>query len=258
MLEEVSFVLGVQYMNRIRDLIDHLEINEADHLRTLAEHAADRIATGSVVYLYDHGHMLNHELFHRAGGLALLGQVALTGPEVTAPPVRPALAGQTPHHNLADTGVDRALARFTVKQTAMRSGDLLLIASAAGRAPFLVELALAAKEAGVETIGFIASQYAEQLPPLHASGHLLHQIVDHVVDLQTAAGDAELSVPGLDERFGSASGIMGALMGWMFMADLTEAMIARQMMPTVFRSLQYPDGPERLRQAQDRYHELGY
>lgn len=250
-------MLAKAYLDVVRRLADQLEAGELAHIDQIAEQAAKAVEAGQVIHLYDHGHMLNHELFDRAGGLALLDRIAPVRPSLPAKAVRPPAGRDLPRPTW-DLGLDRVFARFVVLQSDMRAGDLLFIASAAGRAPFLVDLALAAREAGVHTIGLIAMRYAQALPPSHPSGQLLHHVVDDVIDLQTSEGDAELSLEGLDERIGPASGIMGALIGWMVVVGLAEALVARGVVPTVFRSVQYPDGPARLEAARQRYQTLGY
>lgn len=250
-------MLAKAYLDVIRRLADQLEARELAHIDRIAERAAAAVQAGHVIHLYDHGHMLNHELFDRAGGLALLGQIAPVRPSLPVKAVRPPAGRDLPRPS-SDLDMDREFARFVVLQSDMRAGDLFFIASAAGRAPFLVDLALAAREAGVNTIGLIAVRYAEALPPLHRSRQLLHHVVDDIIDLQTSEGDAELSLEGLDERIGPASGIMGALIGWMVVVALAEAMVARGIPPTVFRSAQYPDGPVKLREARERYQRLGF
>ncbi len=250
-------MLAKAYLDVIRQMMGQLENEELIHIDQIAEEAAAAVKAGHVIYLYDHGHMLNHELFDRAGGIALLGQVAPVRPSQPTTAVRPA-AGRDLPRPAWNNGMDSEFARFVVMQADMRRGDWFFIASAAGRAPFLVDLALTARSAGVYTVGLIALRYAKILPALHPSGQLLHHVVDDLIDLQTSEGDAELSLEGLDEKIGSASGIMGALIGWMIVAALAEAMVARGIPPTVFRSAQYPDGPARLRAARERYQRLGY
>jgi uncharacterized phosphosugar-binding protein len=250
---------GQQYLDVVRRYVDGVGARELPHLRELAQDAARRISESALIHVYDHGHMLTHELFDRAGGLALLSKVAVARPGVSPSAGRPAL-GSPPDKKqpVEPLDMETTLARFVVRQSDMRPNDMLFIGSAAGRAPFLVELALEARRAGLRTVGVVALRYAETLPAAHPSGQLLHQVVDDVIDMQTGPGDAELVLDGVEEKVGPASGILTALIFWTFVVELTEALTARGIVPTVYRSTQYPDGPQRYQEARERYRTLGY
>lgn len=77
-------MVATRYLDAIRFLMNEIEVRELETIHALGEIIAERVvAGGGAVHLYDNGHMLSHELFHRAGGLALLGGLAITPPSVT-------------------------------------------------------------------------------------------------------------------------------------------------------------------------------
>lgn len=249
---------GRAYVAAIRRLTDRFEDRELDHLADLARRVAEAVMAGSAIHFYDNGHMLNHELFNRAGGLPLLTRFGIAGPQISDETPRRA-AGAPEKPSTEDEAFPLALARHAVRMSDLRPGDYLLIGSVSGRSPFIVELALAAGAGGVRTVALTALAYARTLPPLHPSGQLLHQVTDETVDIQTEAGDAALAVPGIRERVGPTSGIMAALTMWALEAEIAEALVQEhQVEPTVLRSVNYPDGPERLAEARTRFSEQGY
>lgn len=251
-------MLGQQYLTVIRALTNQLESQELPHLVQLADQAADVVMQGGAIHVYDNGHLLNHELFNRAGGLALLGGLQLTPPAVQHDVRRREGAVPPPQPDTADERFPLAWAREVVHRSACRPGDLLIIGSVSGRSPFIVELALAARTQGIFVVGLTALAYARELPALHPSGQLLYQVCDDVIDMGTGPGDAALAVPGLTEKLGPTSGVMAALVAWCFVAELTEALLERGLEPTVFRSVNYPDGPAAYQAAVARYQRLGY
>jgi len=252
-------MLGQQYLTVVRTLMNQLEREELPHLGRLGQQAADVVMQGGAIHVYDNGHLLNHELFNRAGGLALLGGLQLTPPAVEhAVRRREGAAAPPPLPDTADEPFSLAWAREVIRRSACRPGDILIIGSVSGRSPFIVELALAARAAGVFVVGLTALAYARELPALHPSGQLLYQVCDDVIDMGTGPGDAALAVPGLSEKLGPTSGVMAALVAWCFVAELTEALLARGLEPTVFRSVNYPDGPDVLKAQVARYQRLGY
>lgn len=246
------------YLNAVRELIQDLESQEMSHIHELGQRLADTVISGQVVHLYDNGHMLNHELFNRAGGLALLARLDVARPAVTNVVVRPRLQSATGQSGSSDHDLDLALARYAVEHSSMVAGDQLIIGSVSGRSPFIVELALEAGRRGIHTLALTAGRYARTLPPLHVSGKLLYQVTEDVIDIQTGAGDAALAMEGLEEKVCPTSGVMAAIAMWTLESDIAQALLEKGVIPTVFRSVNYPDGPERLSAARQRFAERGY
>jgi len=251
-------VLGQRYLAVLRDILTAVEEDELPKLEGLADRIAEGIAAGGAFYVYDNGHMLNTELFNRAGGLALLAPVPVV--RLPAPPEGRRRAGAPLVGDEAAEGAEdeRALARISVRRAGLRPGDVLLLGSVSGRSPMVVEMALAAKAQGAYVVALTALAYARVLPPLHPAGRLLYQVVDLVLDTHTREGDAELHVDGLPYNVLPSSGISAAAVAWCLVGELVERLLARGLAPTVFRSVNYPDGPERYQEALVRYRRLGY
>lgn len=249
--------MGKRYLGVLRDIVDAVERDELPKLEALADRIADRIAAGGAFYAYDNGHMLNTELFNRAGGLALLAPVPVAHPP--APPDGRRKGGEPLADRAAEDALDGpALARMAVRRAGVRAGDVLLLGSVSGRSPMVVEMALAAKAQGAYVVALTAVAYARVLPPLHPSGQLLYQVADLVLDTHTQEGDAELEVEGLPYKVLPSSGISAAAVAWCLVGELVERLLARGLEPTVFRSVNYPDGPDRYQDALARYRRLGY
>ncbi len=248
---------GSAFTHKLYGLIGDFEAREMRHIEYLGERLAQSVISGHVVHLYDNGHMLNHELFNRAGGLALLAQLNITPPTITNTVVRRHL-DMFPLSSSQDHTIDVALARFAIERSSMIPGDYLLIGSVSGRSPFIVELALEARRAGIHTVALTALRYTQSLPARHPKGKLLYQIADEIIDIQTEEGDASVHLDGLEERIAPTSGIMAAVAMWTLEIELAQALLKRGVMPTVFRSVNYPDGPERFAAAHQRFTELGY
>lgn len=250
-------MLGHQYINVIQRLATAIDKEEMPKIAGVAEKLNDVVLSGGAVFLFDNGHMLNHELFNRAGGLAMLGQFTVSQPAYSASVVRAVDTTSGVSKPGEDIALSVALARRAVEVSGIRAGDALIIGSVSGRSPFVVELARAARQSGIYTVAMTAKSYASTLPPIHPDGLLMNVCVD-CLDIHTSVGDAELSVDGLDEKLGPSSGLMAALVSWCLVAELTERLLAAGRVPTVFRSVNYPDGPERYQAQVQRYRQLGY
>lgn len=251
-------MIGTAYLAAISRVMREIETEELPRIEELAGRIADAIGAGGLFYIYDNGHMLTTELFNRAGGLALLAPLTFGRPALGTSAVRPGGHPAAETDGAADVADDGALARMAVRRAGVRAGDVVLLGSVSGRSPFVVEMARAASERGALTIGLTALHYSRMLPASHESGQRLFEAVDVVLDTHTGIGDAEVSIEGLSERALPSSGVSAAMVAWCLMGELMAALLSRGIEPTVFRSINYPDGPERHREALDRYRRLGY
>ncbi len=250
-------MLAQQYLDAIQRILGDVR-EDLPQLAALGGQIAGRIAEGGVFYVYDNGHLLTSELFNRAGGLALMAPIQLTRPRFGSDAVR---RGGEPVAGRADAVVaeeELLLARMAVQHAGVGAGDVVLLGSVSGRSPLVVEMAREAARRGALTIALTALSYARTLPPAHPSGQRLDGAADVVLDTHTTVGDAEISVPGLAETLLPSSGVSAALVAWCLVGEVVEHLLAREIVPTVFRSINYPDGPERYREAVARYRELGY
>lgn len=149
-------------------------------------------------------------------------------------------------------------AREVIRRSSCAAGDVLIIGSVSGRSPFIVEMALYARSRGLTVVGLTAVAYAKVLPASHSSGRLLYQACDIVVDIHTGPGDAALDIEGVSERVAPTSGVTAAIVCWCLVAEVTEALVTRGLESTVFRSINYPDGPATYAAQVARYERLGY
>ena len=247
-------MLAQEYLAAMRRIMGSLA-EDVPEIARLADEIAGRIEAGGILFVYDNGHLLTSELFSRAGGLALLAPITLTRPHWGSGALR---RGGEPTHPLVDGDEEElVLARLAVQHAGVRTGDVVLLGSVSGRSPLVVEMAREASRRGALTIALTALAHASGLPPAHPSGQRLDQAAQVVLDTHTSAGDAEVALPGLAEKLLPSSGISAALAAWCLVGEVAEALVARGIEPTVFRSVNYPDGPERYRDAMARYRELG-
>ncbi|UVI28366.1 sugar isomerase domain-containing protein [Paenibacillus spongiae] len=223
-----------------RQLIDSIEQEQLQMINRVAELAAQSVAAGGSVYIHDRGHLLNYELFHRSGGLALLKHLNMS--PVTGEGVQGEL--------------DAAAA--TIPASPIRKGDILILGSVSGRAASVVELARQARDHGIVTVALTAVDYTSQTPSLHPSGKRLFEVCEHVLDIMTLKGDAALEAEGMEEKILPTSGVTSAVVSWCFIAQLIESLLAKGIAPSVYRSVSMPGGMEQIEATNKRFQELGY
>jgi len=238
------------YFAVLIDKIRRAADTQAQALAAAADACAEALAAGGVVHLFDTGHMISQELVRRAGGL-----VAFT-------PLR--YGGVLDNSNLhrgrslpSGEEAERTLLRWVFAGDSLRRGDVLVISSVSGTSVRVVELALAARAAGLLVVALTAPAHSGRLAPEHSSGRRLYEIADLVLDNQAPYGDAMLRIDGLDVAANPASGVVGAALMWALNAGIIERLVARGIEPTVYESIHLPDGPARVEAAEARYAERG-
>jgi uncharacterized phosphosugar-binding protein len=215
---------------------------------------ADALAAGGALHIYDTGHLVSQELVRRAGGLVAFTPLrfsltvdnpVLNRPSADAPAGKPA---------------DLAWIGHIFGRDQLRPGDVLIAGSVSGKSATVVELARQARQHGLTVIALTAVAYSAHLQSEHPSGQRLFEAADLVLDNHAPYGDALLAVEGLarasDEGGGDAicpaSGLGAATVLWAVTAGIVEELLARGLTPTVYPSVNLPDGPERVRRVEAR------
>ena len=224
---------------------------DQEPIRQAAHLCAEALAQGGVLHIYDSGHMVSQELVRRAGGLAAfspltfslnVNSAVLTRSEPSTGDARQAIAYIA---HIFDRGQ-------------LRPGDVLFVGSVSGKSASVVELAIQARAHGLTVIALTSPAYSGQLVSEHPGGKRLYEVADLVLDNHAPPGDGMLAVEGLDAALCPASGIGAACVLWGVSAGIVEEMLARGLTPSVYASVNLPDGPERLRQVEKRALEKGY
>jgi len=237
-----------------QQLIADIARSQGEAIRRAANLCADCLCRQGVIHLYDTGHLVSRELVNRVGGLAAMS------------PLNFGLSVENPNQfrqAQSETGrgsfeTDALVVSAALKRSHAKAGDVLIIGTVSGKQTIPVELAIQAKEHGLTTIGITSLRYSSQLQSVHPSGKRLFEVVDLVLDNGADYGDAMLEVEGLDRKICPASGIGAAMVMWAMVAGIVEEMLKRGLQPTVFKSINLPDGPEIYKQTVDDYIRKGY
>jgi len=243
-------VLISSYFDAISEKIAEIRAGESDNIAHVAEVCAHSIEAGGVIHMHDTGHMLNSEMVGRAGGLVVITPFTFGLNVSNANSFREKTASQP--------NVTPEIVALALKKSNIRPGDVLFIGSVSGKSEQVVELALQAKAMGVTTVAITAMAYSPKLESQHPSGKRLYEAADIVLDNHAPYGDAMLAVKGLDVDICPASGIAAACILWAVCAGIVENLIANGIVPTVFRSVNAPGGPEDVKARHERYREKGY
>ena len=239
------------YFENLRQRIDAIAANP-EPIQQAAKICADALAQGGVIHVFDSGHMLSSELIHRAGGLAAFSGLSLNLNVVDLVRTRP----DRPLPE--DSRLSYGYIEHVFETDQLRPGDVLFVGSVSGKTPNVIELAIQGKAHGLKVIGLCSLAYSSRLAPEHPSGKKLYEVADLVLDNQAPYGDGMMAVEGLAYPVCPASGIGAAAVMWAVVAGTIEEMLARGLTPTVFPSVNLPDGKTVLAQVEAEALRKGY
>jgi uncharacterized phosphosugar-binding protein len=219
-------------------------------IQRAARICSDALAHGGVIHVYDSGHMVSSELINRAGGLVALSGLSISLNVINSVKSRPASADQK---TLSYHFIEHI---FETNQ--LRRGDVLFVGSVSGKSANVVELALQARSHGMTVIAITALAYSPKLESEHPSGLHLFEAADLVLDNHAPYGDGMLEVDGLDYPICPASGLGAATVMWAVVAGIIENLLAEGLKPTVFPSVNRPDGKALVSQVEAEARQKGY
>ena len=238
-----------KYYDTIDELMTKVKTTQRENCIAAGKLIADSVAKGGAVHIYDTGHIINSELVERGGGLMLYK--ALKYQFHIEDPVRPR------DRSGVDTST-KGLAKYILRASNCMPGDVLIMGSVSGKSSNVIDLALAAKEFGMYVIAITSVEYSSQVPSDHSSGKRLFECADIVLDNCAPAAEAMMDVPGLDTKLCAASGISAAFLMWSVTTVVVEELLAKGIMPSVFKSHNYQDGPEFNQKKREVYAKFGY
>ena len=238
-----------QYYSALQGKIAEIAAHP-EPIRQAAQICADALSQGGVVHIFDSGHMVSSELINRAGGLVAFAPLSF-GLNVTNTVKTCAAAPDQPSRSYGYIA-------HVFDTNQLREGDVLIVGSVSGKTANVVELALQAKAHGLTVIALTSLAYSSRLTSEHPSGKRLFETADLVLDNHAPFGDAMLPVEGLEYAIAPASGLGAAAVLWGMVAGIVEELLARGLTPTVFPSVNRPDGWALVKHAEEEALRKGY
>lgn len=202
---------------------------EAASIEQAAHMITESLRRGEVLHLFGsgHSHLPVEEAFYRSGGLAAV-----------SPLFDPSL--------MFHEGVEKCIAlekwagyatRFIVPKYDLRAGEVIIVLSASGRNNAPIEVALAAHDKGLYTIGVTSRRYSAAFTSRHPSGKHLADVVDLVLDHDVPPGDNLVQIEAMPElgTTGGASTALAMIMINAVIAQVIENFADAGEMPPMIR-----------------------
>lgn len=210
-----------RYQEAALELLGKVRTTQKDVIRKAGEMFAEAAEHGQKIYFTRVVHGIEHDLISRGGGPIFYQE-------------------------------------YKKGETALKEGDILFMGSVSGRTAEEVELAYNSVNAGVKVILLTSIAYSDAVEPVHPSGKRLYEIATLAIDMCVPVAEALLDVEGLDARFAASSGIASTFILWSLTSVAVEKMLAEGYKPGVFRSHNFPGGPEHNEAIKAHYAEYGW
>lgn len=178
------------------------------------------------VFGASHAGILAEEMSYRAGGLAIVNPLFSAALMLNVRPLTLTSAVENVE----------GLGRVLVEGSPLQRGDTLLIHSVSGRNAITIDVALAARDRGVNVVAITSLATAAKVTSRHSSGKLLANLADVTLDNHCDYGDAAVSLPGMAQKVAPLSTIMGATIANSLVLRLCEMMLERGQVPPVLAS----------------------
>lgn len=192
------------WIDEARKVLDRIETTQSDAIEHAASIAADAIGGGGVVHTFGTGHsrMPVEEMFPRYGSYP--GWHPLVEQSTT---FHTEIAGSNGQRQAMFIERVSGFADVVMANFDLRPSDAIIIFSATGRNAVPVETAIIAKKAGLKVITVTSLADTRSVPPTHASGTVVADHADVVIDTCTPLGDAVVDIDGWAQKVGPVSSV---------------------------------------------------
>lgn len=173
-----------EYYQIVTENLETIFNEESAKIQKVGKVLAEVIKNDGLIYAFGcgHSHMIEEELFYRAGGLA---------------PISPIFESSIMLHEGAvkSTQIERmsGYAQLVFDRYPVTENDAFLIASTSGINPFPIEMAQAAKKVGAPVICISSHNYLSQ-PSRQKEGLHLADVCDIAINNHVPVGDAAVEV----------------------------------------------------------------
>lgn len=222
-----------EYFAEVQRQLDLTLVQEQNSMNQAAEILAKVIENKGLIHVFGSGHcqMFAMEMFYRSGGLVPVNPLLL--PHLSITPVAK-----------LSTVFERmeGFSKTYLELESVTDQDAMIIVSVSGRNGSVVDMALAAKELGMNVIALTDVDFDQHVSSRHSSGKFLKDVADIVVDLKVHYGDACMSIEGLEQKFSATSTILGMTILQAITSRVVELLWQRGKVPPIWTSSNKPEG----------------
>jgi uncharacterized phosphosugar-binding protein len=214
------------YYHQVTQYLETIFNEESEKIQETGTLLAKVIKRDGLLYVFGcgHSHMVEEELFYRAGGLA---------------PISPVFETSSMLHEGAvkSSQIERmsGYAQLVFDRYPVTDKDAFLIASTSGINAFPIEMAQAAKNVGATVIGISSLNYLSK-PSRHDEGLHLADVCDIVINNHVPVGDAVIEVREDGTKSGPLSSLVLLFIANSLILSACEQLRQWHIEPPVFKS----------------------
>ena len=216
-----------EYAAEIQSLLERIIDTQMEDILKGAEIVAEAVASDGILYTFGtgHSHVIAEDVAYRAGGLAPVDAI-----------LEPSLTGH--RHVVKSEYMERVegMAEVILDYYEVSSNDALVVISNSGRNAAPIEMAQIARAREIPVIAITSLAHSTGTTSRHSSGKKLYQIADVVIDNCVPKGDCVLTLEGMEQPFGPASGVAGMFIIHTLVAQAIEELQEQGIEPPVFMS----------------------
>jgi uncharacterized phosphosugar-binding protein len=224
----------MKYLCEIQKYISKLNDTQKENITAAAEIMADAISDGKQLFSFgaSHSFIITKEMVYRTGGLMLINPLIPHGMNLDVRPMT--LTSQI--ERLEGYG------KVLLENSPANSGDVLVLVSTSGRNAVAIDMALAAKKAGIKTVCITSMEYTRAVTSRHSGGRKLYELCDVVIDncapYRHSCVEIALSKDeeGIREKVGPVSSITGIAIANQLVVSICEILKERGLDVPVFVS----------------------
>jgi uncharacterized phosphosugar-binding protein len=207
---------------------------QRDAISQAADLLTEAITTDRCIFSFgaSHSFILTEEMVYRTGGLMLVNPIYPHGMNLSVRPLT--LTSQI--ERIAGLGAR------VIETSPAKAGDVLILASTSGRNAVVIDMALAARELGIKTVGITSAAYSAGVNSRHPSGMKLSELCDILIDNGAPYGDAAVDIEGFKQRTGPLSTVTGCAIVNAIVVEVVESLVLKGIVPPVYMSANLDGG----------------
>jgi len=224
------------YFEQAVEVLKQVAAAQQDVIAAAAGMLVDAIVSDHSIFSFgaSHSFMLTEELVYRTGGLMLVNPIYPHGMNLS---VRP-MTQTSKLERVPGLGTE------LLAGSPAAEGDVLILTSTSGRNAVVIDMALAAQEKGLHTIGITSLAYTREVTSRHSSGKKMADLCELVIDNGAPHGDAAVAVAGFPQKVGPLSSLTGVAIANAIVVETVARLVARGITPPVFMSANLDTGDD--------------
>ncbi len=236
---------STKYYQRVTEIMAEVFDKEADGIEQAAGIIAEANRTKHSVFAFgcNHAGLIALELFYRTGGMVTVNPVRAPGMMLElSPPTMTSELERLPGYG-----------NIIFNNMKAKAGDVLIIHSVSGRNAVTVDMAQAAREAGLTVIVITNMNTTKAVKSRHPSGKKLCDFASVLIDNHGDLGDAAVELEGFPQKVSASSTVVGAAILNAVTARACELLIESGFEPPVFMSGNIDGGDEHKKKVMAEY-----